>query len=516
MKKLKIFLAFCLMALCIGQTVAQTYKLDGIEQFSKSGIKPIKNGTETAGYILFYKNDKADSKNDNYAFELLDEKLNKVNRVKVVLPKNSRLIQSAYNGETLGLMFFDAKEGSYIFRAYDKTLKQVGTATAKDLNKYEEAAMVRMDSDEAAAYYGIQAVPSKGFVRAGYGEGKDQYSVTMYDINFKKKWRYQTPDDSKGMETFILSDINDKYVSGLTMRRKGMMSTKFEYFLTVFDLETGKKMVDVSVESSKENLSISATNLLENDEVVVQGEYYDLNDKAGVNKSKGLYLKKFDIKTAKPIGENLFSWESDIKKLFDANGKQSIEDNYVNYPMTFIKAANGHSYIVYEQYKKVADGVGIAVIALGGQASAVKLKIGNIWVLEIDANYKPLSVKYYEKDASSVLMPPGAGIYGAGLLGLIAKVTGGFDYQFMQQSQDMSTFNIAYLNYDRENGEKTKTIVGNIFLAKDGSFNFDKIDITAAKKTRRVLYPAAGNSVMLAEYNTKEETLELKLVKLNY
>lgn len=516
MTKLKFLIVFCLLTMGITQTFAQTYKVDGIESFNRNGIKAIKNGAEITGYILFYKTDKADSKNNNYAFELLDEKLNKVNRVKVTLPKQSSLIQSAYNGETLGLMFYDSKEGSYIFKAYDKTLKLAGSATAKDLNKYEKAVMERMEAEEAASYYGIQAVPGKGFVRAGYGEDKDQYSVTMYDTNFKKKWRYQTPDGSKGMETFILSDISDKYVSGLTMRRKGMMSTKFEYYLTVFDIETGKKMVDASVESTKENLSISATNLLDNDEILVQGEYYDLDDKAGVNKSNGLYLKKYDIKTAKSISETKFSWASDIKKLFDAKGKESIEDNYVNYPMDFIKATNGHYYIVYEQFKKAADGVGIAVIALGGQASAVKVKIGNIWVFEIDANYKPVGIKYYEKDASSVGLPAGSGMYGSGLLGMFAKGIGGFDYQFTQQSLDKSTFNVSYLNYDRESGEKTKTIVGNIFLAKDGSLNYDKVDITAAKKTNRAIYPASGNSVMLAVYNIKGESLELKLVKLNY
>jgi hypothetical protein len=516
MTKIKIYFILSLFATLGSSVFAQTYKLENVENFRGNGIKPVKNENGIAGFTIFYKTDKADSKNDNYAFELLDEKLNKVSRVKVVLPRGSRLIQSVHNGVTLGMMFYNAKESEYLFRAYDNTLKLVGSSKQDDINKYERAAIAQMTEEESSAIYGIHAVPGKGFVRAGYGEDKDQFSVTAYDVNFKKKWSYQTPKGTDGMETFFLSDISDKYVSGLIMRRKGMMSTKFEYFLAVFDIETGKKLVDVSVEKGKENLSISATSLLDNDQVLVQGEYYDADDKAGVNKSNGLYLKKFDIKTGKAIGDNKLSWKGDIKKMFGEKGDKRIEDNYSNYPMSLIRAANGHTYIVYEQFKKAADGVGIAVIALGGRASAVKVKIGDLWMLELDENDKPVGVKYYEKEGSSLMMPPGLGMYGTGLLGMFAKAMGGFDYQFTQKSANSRTFSVAYVNYDREEGEKSKPIVASIFMTDDGSLNYDKVDITAPKKTNQYLYPAPGNNIMLVQYNYKEEVLSLKLIKMNY
>jgi hypothetical protein len=180
------------------------------------------------------------------------------------------------------------------------------------------------------------------------------------------------------------------------------------------------------------------------------------------------------------------------------------------------KAANGHYYIAFEQYKKAADAGGIAMVALGGSASFVKIKVGSMWVMELDADYKPVAIQYYEKDGSSVSLPPGAGMMGSGLLGYFVNGIGGFDYQFLQQSEDRSTFNMAYINYDREKGEKSKTIVGNIFLAKDGTLNFDKVDITAPKRTSLYLYPAQGSNIMLSQYNSKEKTLDLKLVKLNY
>lgn len=506
-----------------GQLNGQSYSVDDIKSFSYSGIRAIMNDKEVTGYVLFYKTDKADAKNDKYAFDLLDEKLNKVTTVKVVLPRNAYLLNCAYNGEALGLMFFDAAKGNYIFKSYDKTLKLLGSVVTEKAHRWEKMGLVQMGEEYAATSYGLHSVLGKGFIRTGVGEGKDQFKITLYDNNFKKKWSYETPESTKDFETFIISDVNDRYVTGTLLRRKNGMSKIFEYFLAVFDVETGKKLIDKSIEKSKEQLSISNVNLLEGtDQAVLQGEYYDLDDKPGVNKSKGFYLKVFDLKTGKEISEKQFSWASDINKLFNAKGKESIEDKYLNFPHSFFKAANGHYYSVFEQYKKAADAgaiaTGIAVGMLGGRSegSAMKIKVGNLWLLELDGDYNPIKIDYYEKDASNIFLPSGMGWATASMLGQYAKTSGGFDYQFLQQSSDKSTFNMAYINYDREKGEKNKTIVGNIFMAKDGSLNFDKVDMTAAKRTSLALYPAKGSNIVLSEYNSKAKTLELKLVKLNY
>lgn len=515
MKKINSIL-FIVALLASNTLFAQTYKLENVENFRSSGIKPVKNENGVVGYTIFYKTDKADSKNENYGFELLDEKLNKITRVKEVFPRNSRLIQSVHNGVTLGMMFYSARENEYIFKAYDKTLKSVGSSKQTEIQRFETAALAQMSEEESSTFYGIYAVPGKGFVRAGYGADKDQFSITAYDTKFGKKWSYQTPKGADGMESFLLTDVNAQYISGLTMRRKNIMSTKFEFFITVFDYETGKKMMDVSAEKGKENLSISTTNLLANGQLLVQGEYYDAEDKAGVSKSNGFYLKKFDIKTGKQLSDTQFSWDGSIKKMFDEKGLKRMKDNYINYPMSLISAANGHTYIVYEQFKKAVDGLGVAAIALGGRGSATKAKIGDLWMLDLDANYKPVGIKYYEKEGSSVTMPAGLSLFGTGIMGMVTKSMGGFDYQFTQQSADAKTFSVAYVNYDREDGEKSKPIVANIFMSDDAKINYDKVDFTAPKKTTQYLYPAPKNGIMLAQFNDKENVLSLKLVKMNY
>jgi hypothetical protein len=515
-----IILPFFFICFCLSQLGAQAYALDGVKAVSPHSIQAIHNGKDVAGYIIFYKKDKADSKNDNYGFDLTDEKLNKVSSVKVVLPRNAVFLQAAYNGAALGLMFYDQKKKTYIYRSFDKSLKELGSLTSEKPNKWELAALNQMsggDTDEAFYFFGIRGVQDKGFVRSGYGKKNDQYKVTFYDNNFKKVWDYETPAASKDFEAFTLMDANPRYVVGSTTRRKGALSKKMDYSLTIFDAESGKKLVDISPESGKQQLSLSSAMLLEGkDEVLIQGEYYDEDDKAGVDKSKGFYIKTYDIKTGKHVTQNLYSWGKEISKLLPKAGKESIEDGYQNYPQALFKAASGKYYMIFEQFKKTTDAGGIAMLALGGSASAVKVRVGNLWALEMDTDFKPLAVKYYEKDGSNVFLPPGSSFLGSGMLGYYTRWIGGFDYQFLQGSNDGKTFNAAYINYDREKGEKTKTVVGNVFMAEDGSINFDGVDITAAKKTKLFLYPATPGNVMLAEFRQKDKRLEFKMVKLNY
>jgi len=76
-------------------------------------------------------------------------------------------------------------------------------------------------------------------------------------------------------------------------------------------------------------------------------------------------------------------------------------------------------------------------------------------------------------------------------------------------------FDVVYVNYDKEKGESTKRVLGNIIISPDGKFITDKIDITS-KATASFLYPAKPGFLMMVDYLKKERSVGLKLVKLNY
>jgi hypothetical protein len=97
---------------------------------------------------------------------------------------------------------------------------------------------------------------------------------------------------------------------------------------------------------------------------------------------------------------------------------------------------------------------------------------------------------------------------------LYFRQSGQFDYQFTQKNDANSQFNVVYINYDKEKGEATKKVIGNVAFGDNGQFKVDKIDGTS-NATSSFLYPAKPGYVMLVDYLKKEKRMGMKLVKLN-
>lgn len=198
-----------------------------------------------------------------------------------------------------------------------------------------------------------------------------------------------------------------------------------------------------------------------------------------------------------------------------AETKLSLEDNYVNYNHTIVKGANGHLYIVAEQFKIVGVGLGIALTTLGGRGASVsKGKIDNMFVFELDPTATLSSVKFYPKTVTNAMLPAGSGFLGAGLLGQDIKSQGDFDYQFLQRNEARMQFNVMFLNFDKEKGEAAKGYVGNIVFGDNGKYALDKIELTSGA-TYSFVYPAKLGHVLITDYFKKKSELGMKLVKLN-
>jgi hypothetical protein len=73
---------------------------------------------------------------------------------------------------------------------------------------------------------------------------------------------------------------------------------------------------------------------------------------------------------------------------------------------------------------------------------------------------------------------------------------------------------VVYFNFDREKGEKTKRVLGNIIYKADGTFVIDKIDVSS-KATASFVYPARPGYIMMVDFTKKEKQLAMKLIKLN-
>lgn len=334
-----------------------------------------------------------------------------------------------------------------------------------------------------------------------------------YDDNLKSHWRLASDENSKQVETLNLTEATDKYVLGIMMRRDGLTSKKITAFMVAIDAKTGKKILDLPVEtSSTEQLSLSSFTFdAAKREFVAVGEYYKSDDKPFVNKSLGFFVKRFN-EAGKAVATKNYGWQKEVMARMPAEAKPSLENNYVNYVHSIVKGANGNMYVVAEQFKIVLDGWGM----LGGNSSTsmMKGKIGNLLVYELDPQAALTSVKFYPKYPSDASLPAGVGFMGAGLLGNVMKAQGDFDYQFLQKNDANSQFNVVYINSDKQKGEATKKIVGNIGFGDTGKYAFDKIDLTSGSSFSYV-YPAKPGYVMIADYYRKKSQLGMKLVKLN-
>ena len=517
----RILLAGLLSLSAPAALLAQTQTLDGVSRIYRSAISPIYAGNEVKGYIMYAKGDKADRKNDNYLLDFYDQDLAKVSSVTVQKPAGRYyLLANSFNGSAFGLYFYNTKDNSLEIETYDTSLKKLGSKTIEepskmDKMKIQQAFMQKSNGAEEQAFSDMELfpVPGYGFVRNSYEGLMKGYTLEMYDNQLNLKWTLASDPKSKEYEMVNITEATDKYILATMMRKSGMMSKKIDSYMVVIDAATGKKIMDLPVETSKtEQLSLgSFTFDPAKREFVAMGEYYKLNDKPFVNKSEGFYLKRFSESGQPTLSKN-YGWHNEVRAAMPAEALPSLEAGYVNYAQSIVRGANGKTYIVAEQYKVVADGLGIAMAMMGSRGVGVqKGKISNMMVFALDPSYKLTDVKFYPKDESQATLP---GIGATGLMGVYLKATGQFDYQFMQKNDANSQFNAVYINYDKEKGEKTKKIIGNMAFGDNGQFKLDKIDMTSSA-TASYLYPAKPGYLMMLDYLKKEKKVGMKLVKVN-
>ena len=524
---LKRILLAAAMALVVPAALrAQTHTIDGIEYLRRSTLSPIYAGNEVKGYVMFTRGDKADRKNDNYLLDLYDQDLNKVSSITIQKPSGKyTLLKNTFNGSAFAFYFFNAKDKTLEMETYDTSLKKLGSKAIGELTNGDLRVLASQQKALDPSGGGMMLnldlfpVPGLGFVRNGYTGGMAKgYTLAIYDDKLNMHWRITADEKAKQYESLSLTEAVDKYLLGMMIRRDNLLSRKTTSYMVALDAKTGKKLLDLPVETSPtEQLSLSSFTFdAEKREFVAVGEYYRLDDKPFVNKSQGFYVKRF-TENGKPLSSKNYGWQNEVAALMPADAKTSLEDNYVNYNHAIVKGADGRMFIVSEQFKIVGDGLGIAANILNGghtSASVSRGKVGNMLVFEIDPQAKLSSVKFYPKTITNAELPAGTGFLGAGFLGQIMKYQGDFDYQFIQKNDDNTQFNVVYVNFDKEKGESAKTYVGNIAFGSGGKYTVDKIEVPSGP-SYSYLYPAKPGYVMITDYYKKKKQLGMKLVKLN-
>ncbi|MGZ5304951.1 MAG: DUF6770 family protein, partial [Bacteroidia bacterium] len=457
--------------------------------------------------------------------KIYDNNLKLAHDIEMVQPKNQFLLTSGFNGESFCFAYCDAKEKQVVYQMYDKTGKKAGAYTATGISKTEMMQLVQYQESEDESFSGgLAAVPGKGFVRYGMEKSKGMHaSVEMFDNTGKKKWASTSgvPAGEKSYESAFPFYANENVVVSMFFTREKLLSMdEMEFFITFNDVETGKEKFRLSSKMGSGqkyvHFPIGTTYDATTKEYYVYGEYYAAGKRPVKDKSEGIYIQTVDI-DGKVKKQSYTHWKKDVAKKFPAKHKAGNEDERNITIHNIIRTNDGKFFVVAEQFKKAVSGLGVASLLLNGNnsdMSTAQMNMYDIVVYEFTPELTLNSIEVIEKQKTVAYLPRGYGMMSANLLAFLLKGYGSFDYEFTSVAPDCKTFNVCYVNFDREKGAASNYVIGNIAYNKEQKLVNDPMRLEK-KPTWFSVKPAKAGYITVFEYFRKEKKVTMRLEKLN-
>lgn len=502
---------------------AQKLNIENVYAAKLKNSGPIISNNEVKGYFLFYQSDKIDRHTNEYTLQILDENINKVKDIKFTDDKNTNLLEAAFNGSDIMFEFFNKTDGMLDFRVYGLDGKQK-YSYSKELSKrslkYMQQQKGLYGDDEGADNSTLFGAEGKAFIslipeRDG---GKYTYEVSGYKTDKKGQWTFMPDDDGKYASAIYLG-ATDSVAVFEVVKKEGSLSGRMQSWILGVNIANGKRLFEFET-NSKDKYSFFPMNIsqLKSDgNFALIGPYFDADARVLKDKSLGMGVWVMNNK-GKLVGSRYSSWEGDLAKYLPVNDKGKIDEIGYMYIHKVVQTSDGKSFAIAEGYKQQVSALGTGMKVLGalagstGGVSVIKMKITSLVLLQYDSTLKVINAKVYDKNNNNIEMPSGAEMMGPQTMALYAKSLGAFDYSFTEKSADMSTFEVGYTDYVREDGYKGGTF--NTITYYDGKLTTDRINLKSSAKYVRVL-PGKTGTVMIMEYYKKDKRLELRMEKIN-
>ncbi|HYG50697.1 MAG TPA: DUF6770 family protein [Flavobacteriales bacterium] len=364
---------------------AQTQTFSNIKRVYANNLDAIIENKQVVGYYVFYFREKANRKESVYSLTILDANLSPTHEIELTKPSNSYLLEGSFNGEAFCFAFLNMKQKTLEYQVIDKKATIVGSYIVEDVSSYEMqsyAALIQ-NPDEDTFSGGLMGIDGKGFVRYGIEkEGGYRYQIDMIDNNAKKVWSANSGSTAKKSFESAQSFYTDKnsIVTYVNIREKG--SSDVKYYLLFTNVSDGKDMFRFSTETDKAYLVPMGINYDEEKKAyIIYGEYYGKKgskEQFDIENKLGFFMAVLD-QNGQMIEEHYVDWKADITKLIPLNSKGRMEGNFSVFIHNLVKTADGKYFIIGEQYKKTASGLGIASnvgsALLGGGSSTSAVKI---------------------------------------------------------------------------------------------------------------------------------------------
>ncbi len=479
----------------------------------------IMDGDELKGYFTFYISDKVDSKTNEYTVQIMDMNLNKIKDIKFEDDKAVQILESSYNGESIMFLFYNRKEKTLEYRAYNFEGKKISTYT-KELTSRSKALLEQTygskgDEGQNEALFSVQ---NQGYVTVyPVKEGKYfTYEVNFFFTSMRKQWSFEAAEeqDDKWATAMYLGST-DSLVIFEVIKQKRLMGGAPHSWLLGLNIFTGRKVFEVSTEAEDYKFyPMNISPIRGSSDFLLMGTYYEPDGRVMKDASLGLAAWVFNPQ-GKVVNKKYNSWDADISKYISTDKKGRVADLGYVYFHKILQTADGNFFAIGEGYKKVASGLGIATAILNqgsGSVAMAKLKITDLVTFKFNDKFEIKDAKIYDKNSNSQEMQSGAEFSSPHTMAVMAKAWGFFDYDFTQTNKEHTRFSVCYSDYVRGKDFKGKTF--NSITYDEGKMTTDKIELTSKAKWMRV-FPAKTGSVMIMEYFKKEKRLEMRLEKLN-
>lgn len=523
-----LFAIVLAIAFSLTSLISQQYKIEDLYDFDLVNMGEIDNGGTITGYYLFFKTDKKDKKTQNYKLVFLDTDLQEIKSVDKSGNKDIRVVDAVYNGNALMLKYFDQKKNELFYEIYNNSAELI-YSKGIEIYRSEIDTYISGERYQSLMPTGLSSASDMGFVDIGFKKKNGyRYEIRYFGNNsLDESWIYLS-DNEGGFETAGYLATNENYISLMVFRREKIMDTKYNQGVLNLSVKEGK-VVSEYKKADIENSVFTSGYVDENGNVDLIGLNYLEKHNIVLDPSIGLVHYTFD-KDGALTSHNSVGWGKLIpgsltakgngkkkrkkSKRKKGNSKKKKSKNRLFFHQ-FVMYPDGRIFAIAEEFRKRADGVGIALAALGGSASLVEIRIENLVIAEITKDFKIGKIKKLRKKASSFKLPPGSLYLASALLGFQVQNGGGFDYLYTQEiTGDDGFFYTAY--YDRGMGKGRNGSEAFKFTAYlDGEFVNDKI-VVNQDASDVVVYKAKPGHVLIAEYFKKSKDLELRLEPLNF
>lgn len=515
----------CLFILLIGMLpaggYAQTVTFDQVRKLRTRGIGTIENDNQVVGYYFFYEQDKADRQNRNYILQVTDAAGKSVMRKSLTRPKRVVLSEVSFNGSAFLLFFKDPKERSFEFVTYDRSGERIGRKFRKDLSRPEFfGAKTTISGEETERE--VYPVANQGFVVYGnHPEEKRGYTVTYYPNDFDRQSDWTKKSKPKLVQKAFFSDFADGVLYNLIYDYKRTNRKKITIAIQAIDLASGKIRYETPVIAPPAPLTVINSFYDEaSKQLFAVGTFHKDNTNA-FGQPRGIYVMTLDA-DGKRKHIKMLDYDSAFDDFVEMSkrGKIKEEGGGLIYFHRMIRRGD-RVFLIGENYKKTADGLGIASAVLGGDGNLTKIQIGNMTILELNEKLELVDYQSFDKTRSNVypnnfdptLVP-------IAVLGNMLRQSGDFDYLFTTTSRKDNNFYASYLNFMRDKEakglRKRRLTVGTIVFDEEAGFTEDKFQIdTRGTRIFRVMEGKPGY-VMLLEYNAREKAVDLTPQKIEF